>query len=261
MTYNSSENQPEGIRNGQLAYSAPIEENPFVKFLPMVANEKSAIGLAIANILAEIGSEKNTLLEVGAGTGATLKYYAHEFQNIILVESSAKFVELLRDMAVWEVMHATFEDLELTFQPDYVMASHVMRYMADPLLQVERMIEAITENGRVIITMSDTDSAYSKFIEEFEKFGHNDHEFSVAEIEEYLQANGIDYEAKQIFSNFTALSAEDIIAVLPVVLSIDPATLTEEQLDEIRLYLQQFQADDGIDMPVGHTILVIKKPN
>ncbi len=247
--------------------AAAYEDETFLFFLEMVYDEKEILKNAVAALVDRfLPSEKrNKLIEVGAGTGDMLDAYIDKFSQAILIEPSNKYHNILGEkFPDATVVTDSFQNLEPESigRPNCICASHVMRYLPDPLDQLDKMLNSLSDGGKVIITMSDLESQYTQFIKEFEGVKHNGHEFNIGDVKEHLASKGINFDTEIVESHFKWESIDELIRVMPVVLGgISADEITEQNRLDIAEYVKQFRKDDGTyEIKVGHEIIVVHKP-
>lgn len=83
-------------------------------------------------LIEQIGASQN-ILELGYGSGIIVNALATAGKSVTLVEGASKFCDEASQIAGVKVVHSMFEDFKPTGTYDFVIASHVLEHIEEPM--------------------------------------------------------------------------------------------------------------------------------
>lgn len=92
-----------------------------------------------------------SILELGPAEGLMTEKLAKHDPNIVVIEGSKNFSELLsKKLPNIKVINSLFEDAQINEKFDNIILGHVLEHVADPVLILETIKKWLNPNGRVI---------------------------------------------------------------------------------------------------------------
>lgn len=170
-------------------------------------NEKMILPDAIQSLLP---SPHASCLEIGLGTSP---FFASKlgslFSRYVIVE---KEIDLDVVPEGIEFVKIDWESFETDERFDVIIASHVLYYFRDKKAAVEKMLEHLTENGRVLFVVNGKDGDYGPLKNAFSNLSGYPYVFTYDELTAILE--GVPYEEVSVPSTVAFSSPEDLFETL-----------------------------------------------
>ena len=119
---------------------------------------------------------KGSLLELGSYQGQFTKRFLEYFDDVNCVEASGEAVEIARDRLGDKVniIHSTFETVDLPRRYDNIVLTHVLEHIDDPVRVLKRVNEEwLTEEGRFFLVCPNANAPSRQIAVKMGLISHN----------------------------------------------------------------------------------------
>ena len=118
-----------------------------------------------------------SVLEVGCGTGATLRYFADLGCRVSGVDLDRQCIEQGREQLGLDLYYGTVADLELDHPADLVICSHVVEHLLDPPGEIQAISNRLAPNGLIFVGVPGVKKVAKTHLMDFARYLQNAHTY------------------------------------------------------------------------------------
>ena len=215
-------------------------------------NEKYVLLDAFRQIISD---ESESCLEIGLGTSSfVLDHLGNHFKQYDIGEKEELQVNLPSHA---RLVLGDWESVNLKQKYDVIIASHVVYYFKDRATAIQKMMDALTDNGIAIIVVNGKDADYGPMKLAFSQLVGTDYKFTYDEIKDILaNYNCVEYSTPSSL-NFQVPS--ELFETLK--LSFDQYPVEYEQHKQAMIQFFEERCQNKDKFVINQKVFVCRKKN
>jgi trans-aconitate methyltransferase len=211
------------------------------------------------------------MLDVGAANGDLTKHYQDRFQDAVLIEPAEKLRSALSArFPDRSISGATIEQYSTDAETrgrkfDFIVASHVLIYVDEPLKALDRLIDMLEPGGRLAVVMLDRDCDWYRYIARFSAAAGgkapNDQEVLWTDITAHLETRGTAHRVIDVDSKLRPPSVADLIGISDFVFNTGRPVGPALQNEISEYVLGAHMKNGNVELRQRSKMIVIERPS